>query len=236
MITDVDIPAGDQRSWRGRLALPDGAGPHPAVLVLHDVLGFTEDLDRIALRFAEQGYVALAPDMLAGGSGPICIVKTIRSLAGRSGPAFDVLEDAQAWLAARDDVEAGRTGVVGFCMGGGFALAHAVRADVSFVAAFYGEVAKDQSDLDGMAPCFAGYGKRDLLFIRDGRRLQNHLQSLDVSHDVRVYDGVGHSYMNQLTGFLGAAARFTPMRARYDETAAEDSWTAMLDFFAANMP
>jgi len=88
------------------LALPtEGTPPFPGVIVIHDILAFSADLQRHCRRFADAGYAALAPDLYQGRN-PGCVVKTLTSMA---------------------------TGVAGFCMGGGFALIAA--ADQSFAVA-----------------------------------------------------------------------------------------------------
>lgn len=227
----VSIPLADGEECEALISRPDAEGRFPAVLVLHDVLGFTDDLARICRRFSDSGFVALAPNLFGPGRKPVCIVKTMRALAAGEGRPFAVMSKAQDWLADQPDVHERRLGAVGFCLGGGFAVLHATRAPLAFVGAFYGEVPKHAEELRQMPPCFGGYGDRDLMFRGHGRRLKSHLDELGIANDVRIYDDVGHSYMNQLGGVLGKAAAYTPMRARYDESAAEDSWNAMLEFF-----
>lgn len=203
--------------------------------MLHDINGINPDMARIASRFAEAGYVALVPDLFDGKKSPLCVVKTVRSIAAGSGPAHDIVDQAQTWLRSQPGVASNKVGAVGFCMGGGFAVLHARGPDVAFVATFYGEVPEERSDLEDIAPCFGGYGTQDRLFIKHGRRLKTRLEELGTPHDVRIYDNVGHSYMNQLTGVLGKAVAYSPMRARFDQSASEDSWAAMLEFFDAQL-
>lgn len=233
--SEVAIALASGEMCQAKVYRPDGDGPFPGVIVLHDIMGFTRDLERIARRFAEAGYVALTPDMFGPGRKPMCIVRTMRAFSAKEGRPFEVLEQAQSWLGQQDDVDETKVGVVGFCLGGGFALSHAAGSDAAFVGAFYGEVPKDANELSGLPPCFAGYGTKDLMFRGHGKKLQSHLQTLDIPHDFRMYDGVGHSYMNQLEGILGRLGAYTPMRARYDEPAADDSWKAMLTFFGDHL-
>src|SRR5215510_1381998 len=86
-------------SMRGYLALPDGAPPAggwPAVIAIHDVMGFTPDIRRIAKRFADSGYAALAP-ALYDGAGPavLCVTRTMRDMSRGEGPAFERLDAAR---------------------------------------------------------------------------------------------------------------------------------------------
>jgi carboxymethylenebutenolidase len=91
------------------------------VVVIHEAFGLNADIRTKADQLAEHGYLALAPDLFDGKLWLRCVVGAFRQLRARTGPAFAALEAARGFLAGRDDCT-GRTGVIGFCMGGGFAL------------------------------------------------------------------------------------------------------------------
>lgn len=223
---------------RASLAEPDSrTGPVPGVLVLHEILGLNADIRRIAARFADAGYVALAPDLFDGpGPRVACLLRCLATLRRRSGPVADDLLAARTWLAEQDGVDGARIGVAGFCMGGGLAVLLASMGTFAVAAPYYGEVPKRAEDLRDICPVVGGFGGRDRIFAGHGRRLQRHLEALGIPHDVEVYEEAGHSYMSprgdSLLLRLGA---FTPMHAEYDETAAEDSWRRMLAFFATHL-
>ncbi|NKB98832.1 MAG: dienelactone hydrolase family protein [Pseudomonadales bacterium] len=205
----------------------------PAVIVVHDILGLNDDTRRICQRLANgpKPLAVIAPDLYQGlGPKPVCVVKTLRSLKRGSGTPFERLAAVQTWLGSVPFVDPARIAVVGFCMGGGFAVLHAARAKVSVVAPFYGDVPRDLEDLNGICPVVGGYGEKDSVFVSQGHRLVNHLDTLQVEHDLKFYPGVGHSYMNQLSG-VAKLGRWTPLRAAYDEAAAEDSWRRVFEFF-----
>lgn len=237
-IRDVEVPVSDGR-LRAALALPDELGPAAAgLLVLHELGGLNEDIRRIALRFAEHGYAALAPDLYSvGPPKPICIMRTMRSLESGTGRVFADLEAAQRYLAGLDGVDPARLGVAGFCMGGSFAILHAVHAPVGAAAVFYGRVPHTAEEIDGICPVVAGYGGRDRMFAEQPERLRNHLDALNVPHDIEVYPDAGHSYMNQLGGPrpLRALMRRGRMALGYHRESAEDSWRRMLAFFAEHL-
>jgi carboxymethylenebutenolidase len=235
--SDVSIPRRDGTSMRAFLALPSGPGPKAGVVVIHEIFGLNDDIRRIARRFADSGYAALAPDLYdRPGARPLCIAKTMLSLRSGSGGAFDDIALAREFLAARPEVDGGRLGITGFCMGGGFALLSALRAPYRVAAPYYGEVPKDAKQLKGICPVVAGYGGRDIPFAPKGARLRRHLETLNVAHDVKIYPDAGHSYMSQhppsLMMRLGAIG---PLKAGYVESAAEDSWVRMLAFFAEHL-
>ena len=209
----------------------------PAVIVIHDILGFNADTRRICERLSTgpMPLVVAAPDLYQGlGPKPICVIKTLTALKRKEGVTFERLRVLHSWLAARPDVDSKRIAVIGFCMGGGFALLYGNEAEISVVAPFYGDVPTDASDLENICPVVGGYGELDAVFAPQGHRLKSHLESLSIPHDVAFYPDAGHSYMNQLTG-AAKLGRFSPMRAAYNEAAAEDSWRRIFDFFSKHL-
>jgi carboxymethylenebutenolidase len=146
---DIEIPLPDGSVLPAALALPAGGSstptPRPGVVVIHEAIGLNDDIRRIAARFAAAGYVTLAPDFLAGlGPMPFCIARFARGIGRvRVGRPYLQLAAAEDWLRRRPDVAGSPIGVAGFCMGGGFALLHAVGADIDVVAPFYAAVPKD---------------------------------------------------------------------------------------------
>ena len=212
------------------LALPTaGEAPHPGVVVLHDIYGFTRDLKRHCERFADAGYAAIAPDLYAGGA-PRCVVGVVRSMATNRGFAFEVIDAARSHLAARDDVDPARIAVAGFCMGGGFALIAAADQSFAVAAPFYGAVPKSAERLRGICPTIAQFGGKDSVFVPHAKRLSRHLEELGVDHEVLIYEEAGHSFANQLDGPLAPLGRYTPIRAAYDPATEQIAWQALLNF------
>lgn len=197
-MTDVEVPT-PAGPIPAALAVPVGQGPWPGVVVVHDAFGLTADIRRNTARFADHGFLALAPDLYSRGSYVRCVRTVLRALAQRRGQAVDDLQAARALLADRGDCT-GKVGIAGFCMGGGFALVMGTQGfDVS--APFYPSIMRDYRFLDaGTCPVVASYGRKDVLNIGNGPRLENVLQRNDVPHDVKVYPDVGHSWANELPG------------------------------------
>ena len=227
----VPLPSGG--SLRAALALPEGPGPHPAVLVLHEIFGLNDDIRRIAATLADHGYVALAPDLYSNGNRVACLSRLLAdaAFASQRGLLSD-LDACVAHLASLEPVDGDRVGVIGFCMGGGFALAVAARGGVQVASANYGPVPKDAKALEGSCPIVASFGATDRVFAGHAARLESHLDALGIDHDVKLYDGVGHSFLSHDNGPAWMARLPSPLAPGYDDAAARDAWTRIHTFFA----
>ena len=235
-IRDLTFPAADGHPMRAALAAPDDSAAHPGVIIIHEIFGLNDDIRRITGKFADLGYLALAPDLYdAPGPRIICIARTLMTLNRGSGAAFDDLDAARKFLQQQPSVDASKIGVIGFCMGGGFALLYAVRAPMGVAAAFYGDVPKSADGLRGICPVLGGYGGQDRMFASQGERLEKLLTELNVEHDVKIYPNAGHSFMSQNSGALAAIGRISPMKAGYNAPAADDSWHRIAVFFAKHL-
>ena len=227
---DLTYPASSAPELGAYLAQPRGAGPWPGVVVIMDALGLSDDIRLAVDRLAAEGYLAFAPDLYSG-RGLRCVVATVKASRSGEGPAYADIEAAKAWLTARTDCT-GRVGIIGFCMGGGFALLCAPRYDFAAASVNYGEVPGDAATrLAGACPIVASYGQRDRSLPGRARRLETALTELGVDHDVKEYPGVGHSFMNRINvgPLLSPVLHFVGFY--YDHAASEDSWGRVLDFF-----
>jgi carboxymethylenebutenolidase len=214
----------------GYLAIPSGGpGPWPGVVVIHEAFGLNDDIREKADELAARGYLALAPDLYQGKAWIRCVRGAFGQLRARSGPAFAALEAARDFLAARAD-STGKTGVIGFCMGGGFALLCAPREGFSAAAINYGDVPKDtERALAGACPVVGSFGARDAMGTTHPERLQRALTVLEIPHDVKVYPGSGHRFMTETTGIPAVFAKVTKMS--YQKSDAADAWQRIFAFF-----
>ena len=219
---------------KAHLAVPPvGDGPWPGVVVLHESFGLNDDIRQQADRLAAAGYVAVAPDLYSAGGAWRCIRATFAALTRGHGKAFDDIEAARTWLASREDCT-GRIGVIGFCMGGGFALLTAARGfDAS--APNYAHLPKDLDGvLRGACPMIASFGAKDRTLRGTAAKLEDGLRRAGVEHEVKEYPDAGHSFLNRHDlGPGGALLRVAGIG--YHEPSAEDAWGRILRFFEAHL-
>jgi carboxymethylenebutenolidase len=226
-----DAPAG---ALPGYLAAPAGPEPRPGVVVIHDAFGLSADLKRICDRLAAAGYLTLAPALYHRGNRVRCVVSTLRALSAGTGVAYDDIVAARDYL-AQDARCTGKVGIVGFCMGGGFALQLAPRGVFDAAAPNYGNWPKDPEILRQACPTVASYGAKDRMLPGAAAKLEKILTDGGVPHDVKEYPDVAHSFMNDfgtpapLQFVLGAAGFL------YSEPEAEDAWARILAFFGEHL-
>jgi carboxymethylenebutenolidase len=176
--------------------VPAGDGPWPAVVVIHDAAGLTADTVAQCRWLARSGFIAVAPDLFAGGTFVGCLRTVIRDYATWQGSVFDQVEAVRSWVADRDDCT-GRVGVLGFCMGGGFALSLAPGHGFVAASANYGMIPKDAEQyFVGACPIIASYGGRDLSLRGAGPKLDAALTAAGVDHEVDIYPQAGHGFLN----------------------------------------
>jgi carboxymethylenebutenolidase len=217
---NVTFQSGDE-TVSACLALPEGAGAHPAVIVIHEWWGLNDWVREQARKFAEQGYVALAPDLYRGQTtgDPAVAHELSRGL-----PQDRALRDLKAaldFLAARSDVNKAKIGSVGWCMGGGFSLQLAVTEPrLAACVVNYGAMPTDGGDIQKIqAPVLGSFGAEDRgIKVDSVNAFEKAMKAAGKSIDVKIYEGAGHAFQNP-NNKLG-----------YRLNAAEDAWNRTLEF------
>jgi carboxymethylenebutenolidase len=219
---------------KGYLATPQGKGPWPGVVVLHDIFGMTHVTRSHADWLAKEGFLAVAPDLFSWGGRIRCIRSLMADLAAQKGPSFDDVDAIRQWLVDRQDCT-GKTGVIGFCASGGFAILLAVGHGFSAVAPNYGHIPDDiDAFLNGACPMVASFGASDWMVPKGtAARLEGALEQRKIEHDIKQYPGVGHAFLDDYKGPMRVLC--VVLRASYKDKEAADARNRIRAFFARHL-
>jgi len=193
-LREAQIPSSDS-ALVGLLGIPDGAGPFPVVVVVHEVFGIDESMRAQVAKLASLGYLAIMPDLFSRGGARKCLTATFKALTAQKGQAFDDVSAARAFATALPQAS-NKVGVIGFCMGGAFALVLAGRGyDVSAVN--YGRLPENLDEVLNVAcPIIGSFGANDRSLKGAAQTLEAALTKHNVKHDVKEYPDTGHAFMN----------------------------------------
>ena len=239
-MTDIDLSdlAADRdgsRPLRGYLASPAGAGPWPAVVMIHELFGLDDVMRGHADRLAGLGYLTLAVDLFSAGGAARCLVTTMTAMIRGHGRAFGDIRAARDYLAASPDCT-GKIGVIGFCLGGGFALLSAGDG-YDAAAVNYGPLPRHLDEtLAAACPVVASYGGRDRSLRGAASRLDAALDKARVTHDVKEYPAASHAFLNDAeTGPRALRPLLRVAGIGPEPESAKDAWGRIERFFAAHL-
>lgn len=213
------------------LDVPEGSGPWPGVVIVHDAIGQSRDRRAVSRRVAAAGYLALSPYLYSRGGRARCITRVFRELLTQRGRALDDILAARDHLLAMPECS-GTVGIAGFCMGGHFALVMAPKG-FGACAPFYGvPLPRDlEQTLSGACPIVASFGGRDRMGVGADDRLRAVAEQHDIPHDIKVYRDAGHSFANRLP----AQPLLRIAGYGYNEAATADAWNRVFAFFAEHL-
>jgi len=211
---------GEGEELGGFLATPEGAGPYPTVVLIHEWWGLNDWVKDNARKLARLGYVALAVDLYRGR------VADDRELAHElmrglpRGRAVGDMRAAVDYLRGRPDVDSARIGAIGWCMGGGYSLALAMAEPIRAAVVCYGRPVVEPDPLRSIEGAVLGiFGADDRgIPASDVKSFQGALNKAGVSATISLYEDVGHAFMN-------------PGNERgYSPQASERAWDEILAF------
>jgi carboxymethylenebutenolidase len=204
------------------LAQPAADGVYPAVLVCHENRGLNPHIQDVARRFAKEGYVALAIDLLSREGGTTVQDRDQVPALLSGAPSERHVADFAAGLAYLqnlDYVDGERIGMTGYCFGGGVTWRSAVALpELKAAVPFYGPAPDLERVPNIQAAVFGVYAELDERINAGKDALDQALIDAGITHQMKVYPGVNHAFHND-TG------------QRYVEEQATQAWLDTLAWF-----
>jgi carboxymethylenebutenolidase len=204
------------------LARPAEEGSYPAVLICHENRGITPHIQDVARRYAKEGYVALAIDLLSREGGTESIDFDARGGALTNAGIERHVGDFAAGLAyvqGLEGVEAERVAMTGFCFGGGVTWAASTQLPLKAAAPYYGPAPDLEAVPNIQAAVLGVYAEQDERINAGIEPLREALEAAGITHQINIYPGVNHAFHND-TG------------QRYNEEQALQAWEDTLAWFA----
>jgi carboxymethylenebutenolidase len=218
-------PAGTSGTMRGYLVQPAGAGPFPAVLVIHENRGLNPYIEDVARRVATEGFVALAPDGLSpvgGYPGNDDDGRTLQATLDQAKLRTDMATSARVLKAHA--LSTGKLGVTGFCWGGSTTnfLACQLGTDLKAAVPFYGVAPETARVKEIKAPLLIHYAENDERVNATWPAFEAALKTAGTEYEAHVYPGTQHGFHNNST-------------PRYQEASAKLAWERTIAFFRKHL-
>jgi carboxymethylenebutenolidase len=195
---DVTYKSGDE-TVKGILYTPEGKGPFPALVVIHEWWGLNDWVKDQASKLADQGYVTLAVDLYRGkvATTPEQAHEIMRGVPDDR--ATRDLLAASSYLRSLKQVDSTRVGSIGWCMGGGYSLDLAIH-DPKLAATVinYGHLATEDATLKQInAPILGIFGALDQGISPDAvHKFEQQMKGLNKSVEVVIFPDAGHAFEN----------------------------------------
>jgi carboxymethylenebutenolidase len=226
--TPVQITTPDGESVSAALALPEGEGPHPAVILVHEWWGLNDQIRTMAVEIARLGYVALAIDLYGGKVATT--PERAKELSGsvRGAEALDTIAGWVTWLNANPAVTKtadgrAKLGTIGWCFGGTWSLNTSIAHPVDATVVYYGKVNRPASDLANLhGPVLGHFANRDQWITKSlVREFTDAMAEIGKTPEVFWYEA-DHAFAN-------------PTGHAYDAEDAALAWSRTTAFLEANL-
>jgi carboxymethylenebutenolidase len=225
-IANLTIPGiGGGPDVRAYVAKPEGDGPFPTVIMIHEFWGLNERILSLANLLAEEGYLVIAPDTFRG-STTAWVPRAIYQVISSRPENINVdLDSIYAWLESQPDVDADRIAIAGFCYGGRTSLAYSLHNNqLAATVIFYGSPETDAEILKTLpGPVLGIFGGADQSIpVEQVNAFDAALTEADVSHELTIYDGQPHAFVQDADGIKAGGAQ-------------SEAWNQMLAFLETNL-
>lgn len=242
MDQEIKINYADNQELKVYLTFPQKIVNAPGLIVIHEIWGLNNQIKRVCDRLSQEGFIALAPELLSGTEfinkinpklfkdlqnpdkeyqtqallrdlmQPLASEKFAYEVLAKLSTSFDFLFNN---LPTNQKI-----GVIGFCFGGTYAFHLAVNEPrLKACVPFYGQSPKPLKSIKKInSPILAFYGQEDVGLITSLPELKASMKKYAKNFKSQIYPKTGHAFFNETN------------HQAYNQVAAEDSWQKMLKF------
>ncbi|HJQ13803.1 MAG TPA: dienelactone hydrolase family protein [Anaerolineales bacterium] len=225
-ITNNTIPgSGGAPDVRTYIAQPEGEGPFPTVIMIHEFWGLNESITSLADLLAEDGYLVIAPDTFRGSTTGWIPRAIFQVISTRPENVNADLDSVYAWLESQPDVNSDRIATIGFCYGGRTSLAYSLHNNqLAATVIFYGSPETDPAVLEALpGPVLGIFGSADQSIpVEQVNDFDAALTEADVPHEITIYEGQPHAFVQDAQGVQSGGAQ-------------GEAWNQMLGFLGKNV-
>ena len=225
-IANLTIPGtGEAPDVRAYVVQPEGEGPFPTVIMIHEFWGLNQSIVSKADLLAEEGYFVIAPDTFRGsttGWVPRAIYQVISARPENINTDLDTVYN---WLESQPDVDAGRIAIAGFCYGGRTSLAYSLHNNqLDATVMFYGSPETNPEILKTLpGPVLGIFGGADQsISVESVNAFDAALTEAGIPHEIIIYEGQPHAFVEDAQGIQAGGAQ-------------GEAWAQMLAFLETNL-
>ncbi|NWG33741.1 MAG: dienelactone hydrolase family protein [Chloroflexi bacterium] len=220
-VTNTVIPGvNGEPDVRAYVAKPEGEGPFPAVIMIHEFFGLNESIVSKADLLAQDGYLVVAPDTFRGSTTAWIPRAIYQVITARQENINADLDSVYAWLETQPDTAINRIAIAGFCYGGRTSLTYSLHNNrLAATVIFYGSPETDPAVLANLpGPVLGIFGSADQSIpLTQVTAFEKGLEAAGIPHQITVYDGQPHAFVQDAEGIQAGGAQ-------------AEAWNEMLTF------
>ncbi len=210
---------------RAYVAKPEGDGPFPVVIMIHEFYGLNESIVSKADLLAQEGYLVIAPDTFRGSTTTWIPRAIYQVISTRPENVNADLDSVYTWIASQPEADSARTAIAGFCYGGRTSLVYSLHnPHLAATVIFYGSPETEVEVLKTLpGPVLGIFGGADQsISVEDVDAFDAALSEAGIEHEITIYDGQPHAFVHDAEGIESGGAQ-------------GEAWDQMLSFLGTNL-
>lgn len=225
-VTNVIIPGiNGGPDVKAYLARPDGTGPFPVVILIHEFFGLNESIVGKAEGLAEEGYYVIAPDTFRGSTTSWIPRAIYQVITNKPDQVNADLDSIYAWLESQPEVDSDRIGIAGFCYGGRASLLYSLHNEgIAATVVFYGSSETDPEILKSLpGPVLGIFGGADMSIpVNEVKAFEAGLNAAGIQNEITIYEDQPHAFVTDIQSIRAGGVQ-------------AKAWNQMLDFLEKNL-